>query len=178
MAATVEIHRLTGSGPTETNIAAASTNRMSQLDNAAPGTSGPIPAVSTSLSAWIATRLNCTVAPSNLINNLQWFTDGVAMATGLTLKGEKATGYTQAVTSGLTVGGAGELTVAHYTTGTLSSPVNLISTYTSGSTKTLSGSTSTTGLFGDHMVYQLNVTSSASPGTIATSQLTWQYDET
>jgi hypothetical protein len=49
---------------------------------------------------------------------------------------------------------------------------------TSSSPLSVSGSTSSTGNFGDRVVYQVNVGSSASPGETFKEQFTWVYDET
>jgi hypothetical protein len=186
MAATVIINRLTGAGPTLTDIT-STTNRVSQADNASPGTASPVPAAGTldsnaSLSAWCVTRLQCTLAPATLITNLKWYCNNPAMQTDTKFRGETATAYTQAPVTGLTFGGAGELKVANYAT--LTAPVNLANagqtgTYTSGAPKSVAGSTSTAVEFGDRMCYQLQVGSTAVPGVLSPVMAnTWQYDET
>lgn len=183
MAATVQIMRRTGAS-TDTDITNPTNTRLKQADNGTIDTNNPIPAVGTidsnaSVSCWCATKLQVvTTPPANGISNLKWYTDGVSLATGLKLKGEVATSYIQAVTSGLTFGGAGELKVANYST--ITTPVDVIATYTSGAMKTVAGSIgNATGQIGTaFMVYQLQVASTASPGTTAGTTFTWQYDET
>lgn len=185
MTATIIINRLTSTGPTATPITSATT-RLKQADNGTQDTNNPVPAVGTldsnaSVSCWCVTRLECTVAPVTAVNNLFWYADNAAMATGTKLKGESATAYVQAPITGLTFGGAGELTVANYTG--LTTPVIVGNAaaggvYTSAAKKTMSGSTTTTEQFGDRFVYQLQVASAASPGVITAVLFTWQYDET
>lgn len=175
MAATVIINRLTGAGPTLTAIT-STTNRMSTSDVAAPGTSNPIPIpdAGTNYSFWVVTRLQATVAPDNGINNIKWYSDGTAFGTGLTCNGNSATAYTQATG---TVGTSGTLlNTTNYPT--VTAPVN-VTTFTSGSPKTVTGSLgAATGEFGDRFVYQLAVGTTATVGTMAARTFTWQFDET
>jgi hypothetical protein len=51
--------------------------------------------------------------------------------------------------------------------------------YTSGSPLSVTGSISnpSTGQFGDRVVYQIEVASTASPGATPTETITWKYDE-
>lgn len=177
MSATVIINRLTGAGPSKTNITSANT-RVNAADVAYTNeTTNPIaiPGSGSNYSFWCVTRLECTVAPATLVNNLKWFTDGTnSFGTGVTCLGETATGYVQA--SG-TVGTTGiQLTTGNY--GTLAgSPSNVFS-FTAGSPLAVAGSTSGTGDFGDYVVYQFAVGSTASPGASGQETFTWQYDET
>jgi len=179
MAATVIINRLTGAGPTTTDITSA-TNRMSTSDVVAPGTSDPIPipGAGTNYSYWVVTRLEATVAPDNGINAVKWYCDGTSFGTGLTCMGESATDYTQATGTQGTTGT--ELTAGNYTTGTLTTPVNVVTQpYVSGTPKSMTGSIgATTGEFGDRFVYQLGVGATAGVGTMTARTFTWQFDET
>lgn len=178
MAATIIINRHTGAGTanggtTFTNITAGST-RLKQADDGVADANNPVPAVTTSYSFWASFRLQCTVAPSNLINNLKWYSDGSAAGTGLTYSGADAStggnaGYVQATS-------AIQLTTGNHS-GLDTTPVD-VSTLTSGSPRNLGGSTSGTGHFGDLFVAQLAATSSASPGTVAARTWSFQYDET
>lgn len=178
MAATVIINRLTGAGPTKTDITSSNT-RMSASDDPAPGTANPvpIPGAGTNYSFWVSTRLEATVTPDGTINNIQWYTDGTgSFGTGVTCVGQDATAYDQA--SG-TVGTSGdELTTGNYTTLT-GAPVDVF-TFDSGSPKSISGSLTnpTTGDFGNLFVYQAAVGTTASAGASAQETFTWQYDET
>lgn len=189
MAATILIHRHTGAttgsptvGTTKTSIA-TTTNRMAWSDSPTDGTSNPIPipASGTNLSWWVSTRLSCSVAPSNAINNLKWYSDGSSFGTGITCVGNtaaSATGYTQATGTGGTGTNGTTLNTTNYTA-LSGAPVD-VTTFTSGSPKSVTGSTTTTDSigFGDFFAYQLQVASTASVGTMTARQITWQYDET
>lgn len=176
MAATVIINRLTGATPTLTDIT-STTNRMSTSDVAAPGTANPIPIpdAGTNYSFWVVTRLQATVAPSNGINNIKWYSDGTSFGTGLTCSGNTATAYVQATG---TVGTTGtQLTTVNYAS--LSAAPADVTTFTSGAPKTVTGSLgAATGEFGDRFVYQLAVGTTATVGTMAARTFTWQFDET
>ena len=178
MAATVIINRWTGAGPTKTDIT-STTNRASTSDAAAPGTANPIPipAAGTKYSYWVATRLSCTVTPAGTINNIKWYTDGAnGMGTGVAVKMNTATGYVQATG---TPGDTGDqLTVGNYAT--LAGATGDAFGFTSGSPKSVTGSISnpSTGDFGDFIVYQVEVGSTASPGVTPAETWTWAFDET
>jgi hypothetical protein len=182
MAATVVIDRLTGTGGSETETDITSSNtRASTSDAPTPGTSDPIPipTAGTNYSFWVTTRLETTVAPSGTIDNLRWYSDGNSFGTGVTVSGADAStgadaGYRQATG---TQGSTGtQLTTGNHT-GLDATPVD-VTTLTSGSPRTLGGSTTTTERFGDHFVYQFAVGTSASAGTTAQNTFTFQYDET
>jgi len=182
VAATIIINRLTGAGPATTDITSINT-RVSTSDvhsTASTVNPLPIPAAGTIFSYWCVTRLESTGAPVTLVNNLQWFTDGTnSLGTGVTLEVGTATDYTQA--SG-TLGDTGdELTNTNYSTGTLT-PTDPSAdnawAYDSGAPLAVTGTTSTVEQFGDRVVYQMTVGTSAGAGATATETLTWQYDET
>lgn len=177
MAATIIINRLTGSGPTTTAITSANT-RLSYSDSPSPGATDPVvvPTSGTNRSWWATTRLECTVAPSTAVNNIKWYSDGLSFGTGITCVGNTATGYTQATGSAGASTSGTTLNTTNYATLT-AAPAD-VTTFTSVSPKSVSGSTSTTGQFGDRFVYQLEVISTASPGTSSARTFTWQYDET
>lgn len=176
MPANIVINRLTGAGPTRTAIQ-GTTNRMSTSDAVAPGTADPIPIPSsgTNYSYWVTTRLECvTTPPANGINNIKWYSDGTAFGTGLVCSGNTATAYTQATGTQGTTGTV--LNTTNYPS--ITAPVD-VTTFTSGSPKTVAGSLgATTGEFGDRFVYQLAVSSTAVVGTMAARTFTWSYDET
>lgn len=175
MAATIIVERLTGSGPTETDIT-STTNRASASDSAAPGSANPVPVpgVGTNYSFWVSTRLKCTVAPSVLVNNLKWYTDGSSgLGTGVALNMNTASSYVEA--TGV-VGTSGDvLNTTNYSS--LAGATSDAFTFTSGSPKSVTGSTSGTGLFGHLVVYQFAVGTTASPGLTPSETVTWQYDE-
>lgn len=185
MPATVQIHRKTGASPgSGTNITGINTRANAEDAHSVSGTSNPIrvPASGSNYSYWVTTRLNVTVSPSGTINNVRWFTDGANnFGTGVTCNVAKANvgadaGYRQATGTPGTTGT--QLTTGNHS-GLTGSPVDAF-TYTSGSPLSLTGTISnpTTGEFGDHIVYQLAVASTASPGVTGSETLTWRWDET
>lgn len=178
MAATVLIRRLTGAGPTATDITSANT-RASTSDAPSPGTSDPIPVPpsGTNYSYWVTTRLDATVTPDTAINNINWYTDGAnSMGTGITCVGQDASSYVQATGTQGTTGT--QLTTGNHA-GLTGSPVDVF-TFTSGSPKSITGSISnpSTGQFGNRFVYQIEVASTAGPGATTAETFTWSYDET
>jgi hypothetical protein len=183
MAATVQIVRKTGAAPgSATDITSINTRANAEDAHSVAGTTNPvrIPTAGTKYSYWVTTRLNVTVAPAGTIDNLRWFTDGAnGFGTGVTGVGQAANvgadaGYR--IATG-TPGDTGtELTTGNHT-GLTGAPVDLF-TLTSGSPKSLVGSTSGTGEFGDHWVYQIQVATTAAPGATPQETFTWRYDET
>lgn len=179
MAATILIRRLTGAGPTATDITSINTRANAEDAHTTAGTSNPIliPAAGTNYSYWVVTRLDATVTPTGTVNNLKWYTDGGnGLGTGVTCRVGTATGYTQATGTAGTTGT--ELTVGNYATFTLGNSNAF--TYTSGSPLSVTGSVSnpTTGQFGDRVVYQIEVGTTAAPGATGSETFTWRYDET
>jgi len=182
MAATIIINRLTGAGPTTNDVTSINT-RVSTSDNHYTTETVnpiPIPTAGTIYSYWAVTRLECTIAPVTLVDNVKWFTDSTnSLGTGVTMEVGTATGYTQA--SGTPGDTGDELTNTNYSTGTLTptdpSADNAFA-YDSGAPLSVTGSTSTTIEFGDRVVYQMSVGTSAGAGATAQETLTWQYDET
>lgn len=184
MPATVIINRWTGSSgsPTKTDI--TSINTVASASDAhqttAAGSSNPIriPASGTNYSYWVVTRLSTgTTTPTGTIDNIKWYSDNANnFGTGVTCKGEEASGYVQATG---TVGTTGtQLTTGNYAT-LAGSPVDVF-TYTSGSPNSITGSIAnpSTGDFGGFFVYQIEVGTTASPGTTGQETFTWSYDET
>lgn len=180
MAATITIRRLTGAGPSSTDITGINTRANAYDGHSTNDTSNPIqiPAVGTNYSYWVVTQLSCDVTPSGTIDNLRWYTSGSnPFGTGVTVYGQDATGYVQATG----VAGTGtQLTVANYADLT-AAPVEVWS-WNSGSPKSVTGSITNpnTGAFGNRMVYQINVADTASPGVTpgVPATFTWKYDET
>jgi hypothetical protein len=183
MAATVTIMRWTGAAgsPTKTDIinTLAGNTRANAIDQATSAdTTYPvqIPTSGTNCSFWVSTRLSCSVTPANLINNLRWFSDGGNnFGGGITAIVGKAAAYTQATGSNGVSGNP--LTTAAYAG--LTSPVDPFTTYPPGSPFALTGSLNnpTTGDFGDFVVYQIVVATSALPGATTQETWTWKYDE-
>lgn len=182
MAATVQIKRITGSGPTTTDITSSNT-RASTSDN--PFTTEvtypiPIPAAGSNRSYWVVTRLDCTVTPAGTINNIKWYTDGTnGTGTGVTTEVGTSSSYVQATGTQGTTGT--QLNSTNYTGLSPTSPTadNAFG-YTSSAALSVSGSITnpSTGQFGDYVIYQYTVGTTASPGTSNSESFTWQYDET
>ncbi len=78
MVATVIIERLTGAGPARTAITGINTRANAEDAHSTGDTANPIeiPGAGSNYSFWVNTQLNATVAPDNLIDNIEWFTDG------------------------------------------------------------------------------------------------------
>jgi len=178
MVATVIILRKTGSGPTTSNITSINTRANTTDIHSTADTTAPIQIptdTSTKRSFWVVTRLQCTVAPASLIDNIEWYTDGAnSFGTGVACIGQQGTSYTQATgttgDTGLALTTGNDLFVA-------TDPVNVF-TFTSAAPRTITGSTSGTGEFGNSFVYQITVTSDASPGATTQETWTWRFDET
>jgi hypothetical protein len=179
MAATVTIRRLTGSGPTSTDITSINTRANAEDAHSTAGTTNPIqvPAAGTNYSYWVVTQLSVDVTPAGTINNIKWYTDGAnGFGTGVTCKGETATGYVQATGTAGTTGL--QLTTGNYAT--LAGAPSDVFAFTSGSPKSVTGSMNnpSTGALGDRMVYQIEVGTSAGPGATNSETFTWKFDET
>lgn len=181
MAATVIINRLTGAGPTETDITSINTRANAEDAHSTAGTSNSIliPAAGTNYSYWVVTQLDVTAITGGTVNNLKWYTDGSNnFGTGVTCKVSTAGTYDQATGTEGTTGT--QLTVANYGNGSTDldgAPSDAFG-YTSGSPLSVTGSTSSTGAFGSMVVYQIEVASTASSGATSSETFTWKYDDT
>ena len=178
MAATVTIRRWTGStgSPTKTDITSINTRANAEDAHSTAGTTNSvlIPAAGSNYSFWVATRLSVDAITSGTVNNIKWYTDGSNnFGTGVTAIGNTATSYVQATGTTGTTGT--QLTTGNYST--VTTPVDPF-TFTSGSPKSVSGTTSTTGDVGDFFVYQIVVGTTAASGASAQETFTWQYDDT
>lgn len=177
MAATVQIVRLTGAGPTATDITSINTRANAEDTHTTAGTSNSIlvPAAGTNYSYWVVTRLNVTAITAGTVDNIKWYTDGSNnFGTGVTCKGNTATGYTQATGTAGTTGL--QLTTGNYAT--LAGAPTDVFAYVTGSPLSVSGTTTTTGQVGDRVVYQIEVGTTAASGATATETFTWRYDDT
>lgn len=181
MVATVIINRLTGAAPTPTATPITSINtRANAYDtHSVADTTNPIqiPAAGSNYSYWVQTQLETTVAPSGTIDNLRWYTDGSnTLGTGVTCnvtKGQYAD-YVQATgTPGVT---GTVLNVTNYP-GIDDTPSDAFAK-TSGSPYALLGSTTTTEKFGDIVIYQIVVGTTAVAGATGSETFTFMYDET
>ncbi|KKN08730.1 hypothetical protein LCGC14_1053800 [marine sediment metagenome] len=187
MVATVTIRRLTGVsvGPTSTDITSINTRANAEDVHSTGDTASPIeiPTAGSNFSFWVNTILHATTAPDNLLDNIEWFTDGGnSYGTGITLQVATAAraSYTEAPG---TIGVTGtELTDTNYTGGTITpaTPTDNAFAFVTGAPLSVAGSTTTTGEFGELVIYQVKVITTATPGTKpATAEIiTWRFDET
>lgn len=177
MPSTVQINRLTGAGPTATDITSINTRANAEDAHSVAGTANSIlvPTAGTNYSYWVNTRLNVTVINSGQVDNVKWFTDGANnFGTGVTCSVGTATGYV--VASG-TLGTTGlVLTVGNYAGFTLGNANAFI--YTSASPLSVTGVATVVGQFGDRVVYQIEVGTTAASGATASETFTWRYDDT
>ncbi len=177
MAATVLIRRLTGAGPTATDITSINTRANAEDAHTTAGTSNSIlvPAAGTNYSYWVVTRLDVTAITAGTVDNVKWYTDGSNnFGTGVTCKANTATTYVQATGTAGTTGI--QLTTGNYST--LAGAPTDVFAMTSGSPLSVTGTTSGTGQFGDRVVYQIEVGTTAASGATATETFTWRYDDT
>lgn len=179
MAATVTIRRLTGAGPTSTDITGINTRANAEDAHSTAGTTNPIqiPAAGTNYSYWVTTQLSVDVTPAGTINNIKWYTDGAnGFGTGVTLKVGQATSYVQATGTPGTTGT--QLTQVNHA-GLTGAPVDGFG-YTAASPLAVTGTMSnpSTGALGNRVVYQIEVASTAAPGATPAETFTWKYDET
>ena len=186
MVATVIIERLTGAGPTRTDLAGGNTRANAEDVHSTGDTASPIeiPTAGSNFSFWVNTILHATTAPDNLLDNIEWFTDGGnSYGTGITLQVATAAraSYTEAPG---TIGVTGtELTDTNYTGGTITPATpadDNAFAFVTGAPLSVAGSTTTTGEFGELVIYQVKVITTATPGTKpATAEIiTWRFDET
>ena len=176
MAATVATYVYNGAGGTG---ALATNVRFKLADNNTQDANNPcvVPSAGTNRSFWKVIALYCSVAPDTAINNVKLYSDGALPWTGCTIYvgDEEPATYSQA-TGGAT---SGDEMVANYGGGGVITAKTDLFTYTSGSTKSITGSISyVTGKITNYVVLQVDITSSAGAGVQAAETLTWQYDET
>jgi hypothetical protein len=175
----VQIRRLTGAGPTGTDITSINTRLNAEDAHTTAGASNSIlkPSSGTNYSYWCVTRLFFNGAGTGTINNIEWFTDGAnGLGTGRGLVVNTATGYVQATG---TAGETGtELTVGNYAT-LAGAPADAFSE-TTGSPLAVSGSVTdpSTEYFGDYVVMQATVADTASAGASSAETISWRYDTT
>ena len=177
MAATIKINRLTSTGPTTTDITSINTRANAEDAHSTAGTTNSIlvPAAGTNYSYWVVTRLECTAITAGTVDNIKWYTDGANnFGTGVTCKCNTATGYVQATGTPGTTGT--QLTTGNYAT--LAGAPSDVFAYTSGSPLSVTGSATTAVQFGDRVVYQIEVGTTAASGATAQETFTWKYDDT
>lgn len=179
MSATVQIRQWNGStgSPAKTQVDGTNTRFHSADIQSSASTSSSIliPESGTNYSFWRSLRMYISAITGGTVDNLRYYTDGSNnYGTGLTCKVATANSYVQSVgTTGetgtqLTTGNHGDLDGA---------PTDAFG-YTSGSPLAVTGSSATTGDFGDFIVEQLEVASTASSGVTAQETKTIKYDDT
>jgi hypothetical protein len=176
MAAVVNVNRFTGTSPgSADDITSINTRANAEDTHSVAGTSNPVPidTVLTKYSYWVHTQLEVISGLGGTLDNLRWFMSG-ALDTGIELKGESASAYVQATGS---AGDSGDVLNTTNHPSLAGAAVDL-TTYTVGSPKSISGSTTGAGVVGDFMVYQCGVLPAAAPGAATPVNMTWRYDET
>lgn len=139
----------------------------------------PIPEAGTNYSYWKQLFLKNTTAPDTQVDNVQIYSDGTTFDANVALNiGDELPVHTSGATTGYDVANAAEVMTNH----TDITAVTNINTYTTGSAKAvtigeagaiINAQNETT----HYVVLQIAVGTGASPGTLATEQLTFQYDE-
>jgi len=162
-----------GSGASATNL------RFKLADNNTQDTNNLciIPAAGTNRSYWKVIALYAVSPPATAINNVKLYTDGALPWTGCTayVGNETPSTYSQA-TGGAT---SGDEIVANYGGGGVITAKTNLFTYTSGSSKSVSGSIgAASGKITNYVVLQVDISTTATEGVKAIETLTWQYDET
>jgi hypothetical protein len=179
MAADVKIRRWTGAAGAETKSDISGINTRANAEDAhstaGVGNSVLVPTSGVNYSYWVSTRLYINAITGGTVNNIRWYTDGTNnFGTGVTCKAQTATGYVQA--SGTPGTSGNQLTTGNHAS-LSAAPVDAF-TFTSGSPKSITGSSSATGDVGDFMVYQLEVDSTALSGASSQEVFTFKYDDT
>ena len=167
MAATVVVKQSVGAGPTDTTI----TNlRFNTDDTINPGTTNPLvkPSAGTNRSYAKTVYLNADSSPTGTINNVKIYSDGTIGCTGCTLFVGSTGSYAQASGTPGDTGDDDSVATAD------------MAGFTSGATKSLTGTITNpaTGKITDYVVMQVDVSTSATAGTLSAETLTFQYDET
>lgn len=187
MAANIGIVRITNTGASQVTAEISGGNTVANADDnhysVATTSSNPvrIPAAGTNYSYWVSTRLIAYTNPAGTINNIRWYTNGANnFGTGVAAVFNQATTYQQA---GGTVGTSGtQLTVGNHTS-LLATPVDPFAYSVAGApsfpvTGSITFGSATPAQFGNYVVYQLSVGTTAQPGATGSATFTWLYDET
>lgn len=166
MAATINITSYHGAAGGTTNNVDGGALRFKVADDDVADANAPvpIPAAGTNYSYIKQLRLNASVAPSNVLNNIRFYTDGGnGFGTGIALNVRTNATYTNPLTQGTTA---------------LTGTANAF-TYTSASPLAVAGSLTapSTGPFGDYVQLQAAVSSTAVAGTSPGEVLTFAVDE-
>ena len=172
MSATLSVKQASGSSPSYTTI---SNLRHNTDDTVNPGTNNPLikPTIGSNYGFWKAICLNVDVAPAVSINNIRFFTPGSLGWTGVILKGNSASAYTEA--TGTTGVSGDELTTIAYPS-LAGAPVDSAG-WLAASPLTVPGTLVNVSDKSDFVVLQANISTSAVAGTLAPVTVTFRYDE-
>lgn len=168
MAATVNIYSYHGSAGGTSASVDGGTIRFKLADNDTQDANNPIviPSTGTAYSYIKQLRFYAATDPSNSISNLGFYTDGSAsFGTGVGMQVKTSAGYTNPLTqadSQLT----GTSDAFGYTSGE-GTDLDVTGSHTSGAPTA----------FGDYVVLQMTVASTATQGTTSTDTFTFSYDE-
>jgi hypothetical protein len=177
MVADINVMRITTSSCTLTDITTACT-RVSTSDSPTPATANPIPIPSSgsNYAFFASTILYAACAPDNSINNIKHYSDGGnGFGTGVSAFVVTASQYE--VATG-TAGSSGIILSTACHAGLDGSPSPMFD-FSSGCKMPVAGSiASTTGSFADHVVLQISVDTTGSPGNSGEETMTWEFDET
>lgn len=188
MTATLLVYQDYGAGPTSQSLEGESpvNCRFKTDDNYTCDANYPIPipGAGSKRSFWKHLYVYCSVAPTTKVDNVKIYTDGGGWANTTLYVGDETptknsgstAGYDQA--SGVQ-GDDGDELVANHTN--ISAKTDMF-TYNIGSSKSVTISETSSLIDAttetcDYVVMQLDVTSSASPATLSSETITWQYDE-
>ena len=175
MASTVDVREGNGAAPGAWTIVTAA--KFCTNDNNNPGTSWPIPIVTgqTKRSYWKSHELRLSGVYTQ-ISNIYIYTDGGPFGVGITTYiGDQFPTPAQYELATGVVGDTGDEMVAGHTIITTKSD---LFTYTSGAPKLVdAGPYSTPPESTKHVVLQMDVADTASPGELTPETITWRYDE-
>jgi hypothetical protein len=170
MAATYQVDVFHGSGPSAGAWPSGGRFHRADTDPTTDGATTfiPIPTSGTNYSWRKSFKLNVTVAPTGVVSNLRFFSDGVSWGTGITPYAKQKAAYTQATSSDNTAlfdGTAVDLT-----------------TYTAASPLTINAGTVLTATTGygtqDYLVIQIGGITTVAAGTSTARTMTYRVDET
>ncbi len=173
MAASTDVRRYTGSGPTGATITNLRYCTADTNDSGNPGTYPvvkPSAGINYSYAAWVALYVGAT-GPAGSITNIKHYGPGTSWGTGVTVKGIQTNTYAQATG---TQGTTGDLSSTIYTSGTD------FSTYTSGSplSVTSAATTGTNVRYSYYVASQMALATTVSAGALSAQTNTFRYDET
>ena len=139
-----------------------------------------IPSSGTIFSFWKQSYMRCTTAPDTQVDNVQIFSDGaLGWGTGVIVQiGDETPLHSSVVTTGYDLADAQEIMTNHTD---ITAETSLFD-FTSISAKSISISETSSIIDAvnettNYIVLQLDVESTASPGTKPIETITWQYDE-